>query len=87
MAKSTGKKRSNKRRTTNSADLECYFTKTGTTPNYKDVLILRRFISDRGKIISQSRTGVTAKNQRKLTKAIKQARYMALLPYTDRHAL
>lgn len=77
----------NIRRKTSNMDLECYFTKTDTTPNYKDVLILRRFITDRGKIISQSRTGVTAKNQRKLSKAIKQARFMVLLPYTDRHAL
>ncbi len=66
---------------------ECYFTKTNTKPNYKDVLILRRFISDRGKIIPQSRSGVSAKNQRLLAKEIKKARYMALLPYTDRHAL
>lgn len=66
---------------------ECYFTKSGTTPNYKDVLILRRFITDRGKIVSQSKSGVTAKNQRLLAQAIKQARYMGLLPYTDRHAL
>lgn len=70
-----------------AAPKECYFTKTGTTPNYKDVLILRRFISDRGKIIPQSRSGITAKNQRLLSKAIKRARYMALLPYTDQHAL
>lgn len=86
MAKSKETKKVTKKRAVES-DQECYFTKTGTTPNYKDVLILRRFITDRGKIIPQSRTGVTAKNQRKLTKAIKQARYMALLPYTDRHAL
>ncbi len=66
---------------------ECYFTKTGTEPNYKDVLILRRFISDRGKILPQSATGVTAKNQRLLAEAIKRARYMALLPYTDRHMI
>jgi small subunit ribosomal protein S18 len=68
-------------------NLECYFTKTSTKPNYKDVLILRRFISDRGKILPQSRSGVSAKNQRMLSAAIKNARYMGLLPYTDRHSL
>lgn len=66
---------------------ECYFTKTNTVPEYKDVLILRRFISDRGKIIPQSRSGVHAKHQRKLSVEIKKARYMGLLPYTDTHAL
>ena len=80
----TVKKRTKKRRSKPVAG--CYFTKTNTKPNYKDVLILRRFISDRGKILPQSKTGVTAKNQRALSKAIKRARYMALLPYTDRHA-
>lgn len=66
---------------------ECYFTKTNTTPDYKDVLILRRFITDRGKIVPQSKSGVLAKHQRKLATEIKKARYMGLLPYTDSHAL
>lgn len=74
----------NKKKT---APKECYFTKTGTTPDYKDVLILRRFINDRGKLIPQSRNGLTARNQRLLSVAVKRAREMALLPYTDRHAL
>lgn len=65
----------------------CYFTETNTTPDYKDVLILRRFITDRGKILHKSLTSLTAKNQRKLSKEIKKARFMALLPYTDRHAV
>ena len=65
----------------------CYFTQNNSKPDYKDVLILRRFINDRGKIIRQSVSGVTAKNQRMLTQAVKRARYMALLPYTDRHSL
>ena len=65
----------------------CYFTQNNSKPDYKDVLILRRFINDRGKITRQSVSGVTAKNQRMLTQAVKRARYMALLPYTDRHSL
>jgi small subunit ribosomal protein S18 len=65
----------------------CYFTETGTTPDYKDVLVLRRFINERGKILPQKYTGLTAKNQRLLAVEIKKARYMGLLPYTDRHAL
>lgn len=66
---------------------ECYFTQSGTTPDYKDVLVLRRFITDRGKIMPRKYSGVTSKNQRKLSTEIKRARYMALLPYTDQHAL
>jgi len=65
----------------------CYFTDTNTTPDYKDVLILRRFITNRGKILHKSLTSLTAKNQRGLSVSIKRARFMALLPYTDRHAL
>jgi small subunit ribosomal protein S18 len=45
---------------------------------------LKKFISDRGKILPRRRTGTCAKYQRPLAKAIKQARYMALLPYTRR---
>lgn len=66
---------------------DCYFVESGTTPDYKDVLILRRFISERGKIIPRAYSGVNAKNQRLLAKEIKKARFMALIPYTDRHAL
>lgn len=67
--------------------LPCYFTETGTTPDYKDVLVLRKFITERGKILHQSYSGLTAKNQRLVAEAIKRARYMALLPYTDKHAI
>ncbi|GIW69735.1 MAG: hypothetical protein KatS3mg101_0482 [Patescibacteria group bacterium] len=66
---------------------ECYFTQTGTTPDYKEVLVLRRFISDRGKIIPQKYSGVTSTHQRKLAREIKRARYMGLIPYTERHSI
>ena len=66
---------------------KCYFTESGTKPDYKDVLILRRFITERGKILHKSITSLTAQNQRRLSTEIKKARFMALLPYTDRHAL
>lgn len=64
-----------------------HFAKTGTKPDYKDVLVLKRYISDRGKIFKKVSNGLSAKNQRMLAIAIKRARFMALLPYTDRHAL
>ncbi len=63
-----------------------YFEKNKTKPDYKDVLILRRFITQRGKILPGSLTSLKAQNQKLLSAAIKKARYMALLPYTDRHA-
>ena len=50
--------------------------------DYKDTTLLRKFISDRGKIRARRVTGVTSQQQRQLAKAIKNAREMALLPYT-----
>ncbi|MCA9381248.1 30S ribosomal protein S18 [Candidatus Dojkabacteria bacterium] len=49
---------------------------------YKNVSLLEKFISTRGRIMPSSRTGVCASNQRKLALAVKRARHMALLPYT-----
>jgi small subunit ribosomal protein S18 len=60
----------------------CYFTANGITHiDYKDVDMLKKFISERGKILPRRVTGTSAKYQRKLTVAIKRARQMALLPY------
>ena len=50
--------------------------------DYKDVAKLRRFISERGKILPRRITGNCAKHQRALTVAIKRARHIALMPYT-----
>ena len=50
--------------------------------NYKEVKILRKFITEQGKIIPGHVTGVCSKHQRHLSKAIKQARNIALLPYS-----
>lgn len=60
----------------------CYFTANNITHiDYKDVELLKKFISERGKILPRRVTGTSAKYQRKLTKAIKRARQMALLPF------
>ncbi|MDD2592635.1 MAG: 30S ribosomal protein S18 [Erysipelotrichaceae bacterium] len=60
----------------------CYFTKNNIkTIDYKDVELLKRFISGNGKIIPRRVTGTSAKYQRMLATAIKRARQMALLPY------
>ncbi|HET7627699.1 MAG TPA: 30S ribosomal protein S18 [Bacillales bacterium] len=61
----------------------CYFTVNKIKYiDYKDVDLLKRFISERGKILPRRVTGTSAKYQRPLTRAIKRARQMALLPYT-----
>jgi small subunit ribosomal protein S18 len=52
--------------------------------DYHDVKMLRRFISDTGKILPRRRTGVNAKNQRRLALTIKRARMLALLPFTEK---
>ena len=51
--------------------------------DYKDVKLLLRFISERGKIVPSRITAVSAKRQRELTKAIKRARFLALIPYVS----
>nr|HDN00537.1 30S ribosomal protein S18 [Deltaproteobacteria bacterium] len=57
------------------------------TIDYKDHRTLRHFITERGKILPRRITGTCAKHQRRLTTAIKQARIMALLPFTSGHIL
>ena len=49
--------------------------------DYKDIEILKKFLNPNGKIISHKRTGVTSRNQRKLATAIKNARFLGLLPF------
>ena len=53
--------------------------------DYKDPELLRKYISDRGKIEPRRRTGTCAKHQRALSTAIKRARHLALLPFTPEH--
>jgi small subunit ribosomal protein S18 len=55
-----------------------------TRVDYKDVTLLRTFVSDRGKIRSRRITGLTPQQQRMVTRAVKNAREMALLPYSGR---
>ena len=52
--------------------------------DFKDVKLMQRFVSERGKIVPSRITAVSAKKQRELAKAIKRARYLALLPYIIR---
>ena len=56
-----------------------------TDIDYKNISLLKRFISDRGKIEPRRKTGTCARHQRRLTIALKRARHLALLPYTAAH--
>ena len=64
----------------------CEFTAEGIeTIDYKDLNLLKQFIGENGKIVPSRVTGTRARYQRQLSKAVKQARFLALLPYTDQH--
>jgi len=56
----------------------------GEVVDYKDVRRLQRFLTERGKILPRRATGMTAKQQRQVARAIKRARQIALLPYVKR---
>ena len=60
----------------------CVFCKTKTDPDYKDIGTLKKFVSERVKILGKARTGVCAKHQRKISREIKRARVLGLLPFT-----
>lgn len=76
------KKRIPKRKIT--VPKSCYFCKENKTPWYSDVPSLLKFVTDRGKIITRTRSGLCAKHQRRLTVAVKHARHLALLPFIGR---
>ncbi len=64
----------------------CRFTAAGIESiDYKDLEVLRQNISETGKILPRRSTGTKTRFQRQLTMAVKRARYLALLPYTDQH--
>jgi small subunit ribosomal protein S18 len=64
----------------------CKFTAEGITEiDYKDLNTLRQYLTENGKIVPSRITGTKAKYQRMLTSAIKTARFLALIPYTDNH--
>jgi small subunit ribosomal protein S18 len=64
----------------------CRFTADGVTEiDYKDLNTLKNYISETGKIVPARITGTSAKYQRQLATAVKRARYIALLPFTDQH--
>ena len=66
----------------------CRFTADGVTEiDYKDLETLRNYVTETGKIVPSRVTGTKARYQRQLATAIKRARFLSLLPYTDQHKL
>lgn len=64
----------------------CRFTAEGVQEiDYKDIGLLKNYVTENGKIVPSRITGTNAKYQRQLSTAIKRARFLALLPYTDSH--
>lgn len=63
---------------------KCIFCQNKKEPQYSDVVSLRKFITDRGRILPRLRSGVCSKHQRRVTKQIKYARHLALLPFTPK---
>ena len=64
----------------------CRFSAEGTVEiDYKDLNLLKQYVSESGKIVPSRITGTSAKYQRQLADAVKRARYLALLPYSDSH--
>ena len=64
----------------------CRFSAEGVTEiDYKDPNPLKQYVSESGKIVPSRITGTSAKYQRQLAEAVKRARYLALLPYSDSH--
>lgn len=67
--------------------MKCFFCQYKSDPSYKDIENLEKFLSLRKKIVSREKSGLCAKHQRSLTKQIKYARYLALIPYVSYQGL
>ena len=80
MAKKTTRRRIQK----NIAPKKCYFDIENKEVSLEDIPTLRKFLTERGKIIPRSRSGLCAKHQRHLTTTIKHARHLGLLPFIIR---
>lgn len=65
----------------------CFFCKYNSEPNYKDRDNLEKFLSPRKKLLGREKTGVCAQHQRQLTKHMKYARYLALIPFISYHGI
>lgn len=60
----------------------CFFCSNKNEPHYFDVISIRRYLNDRGRIASRGRSGLCSKHQRRVATEIKRARFLSLLPFT-----
>lgn len=59
----------------------CPFCANKTEPDYKEIPVLNKYVTERGKVLGRARTGLCARHQRAVTVAVKRARFIALLPF------
>lgn len=69
-------------KTTTRAKKGCFFCQSKTTPSYIDIVTLRKFMTDRAKIVPALKSSLCSKHQRFVTRHIKYARHLSLLPFT-----
>lgn len=67
--------------------MKCFFCQYKTSPSFKDPNNLEKFLTQRKKIVSRERSGICAKHQRSLTKELKYARFLGLIPYVSYQGL
>lgn len=76
------RKRKIRRPLKTNAPKECFFDVEKKEPSFLDTSVLSRFLTERGKIIPRTRSGLCGKHQKRLAEEVKRARYMALLPFS-----
>ncbi|HBL52162.1 MAG: 30S ribosomal protein S18 [Candidatus Blackburnbacteria bacterium RIFCSPHIGHO2_02_FULL_39_13] len=76
------KKRVQKKHTRRVLNAFCPFCKEKVAPSYKEADLASKFVNDRGRIVSRFRSGICARHQRLLTREIKRARFLALIPFS-----
>ena len=64
-----------------AANLKCFFCETKKEPNYLEVEELKKFVTERGKILNHAFSGTCSKHQKRIAEQIKRARHLALLPF------
>lgn len=62
----------------------CFFCQNEKAPGYTDLATLKRYVNERGKIVPRAKTGVCSRHQRAVTRGVKYARHLALLPFTPK---
>lgn len=78
------KKSKPRRKNLKNVPKRCYFDEEKKEPSFENIQVLQKFLTERGKIIPRSRSGLCAKHQKALTKHVKYARHLALIPFVSK---